>query len=89
MGGDGGGGEVEHRISIQGSTRLAGAINFQKSVSTGSVCAWSGEGAGSREEPARDLEINDIHGTPPHPDLLTSGATERRELTCIQIPYLA
>lgn len=36
--------------------------------------AWSGggKGVGSREEQAKDLEINDIGSEPPHPDLVIS-----------------
>lgn len=36
--------------------------------------AWSGggRGVGSREEQAKDSEINDIGSEPPHPDLVIS-----------------
>lgn len=60
-------------ISIQGSTRLAGAINFRKSSPW---AAWKhgvvGEGVGGREEQAKDLEFNDVNSEPPHPDLVIS-----------------
>ena len=61
------------RVSIQGSMRLAGAINFRKSSPW---AAWKhgvvGEGVGGREEQAKDLEINDVSSEPPHPDLVIS-----------------
>lgn len=60
-------------ISIQGSTLLAGAINFRKSSPQ---AAWKhgvvGEGVGGREEQAKDSEVNDISSEPPHPDLVIS-----------------
>lgn len=77
-------------ISIQGSTRFAGAINLRQS-SPWAVCMhWVlGEGEGSREGRARDLEINDICSLPSHPDLVISWGHRKKKNTCIQNLYLA